>query len=84
MDTIDKARLLEEKLNKVLPYGDDGMFGTDGSHRSLMDAFERAWEETDTIAREAIKLLAGESLMIEEACRRCKSGHREIKRILHR
>lgn len=63
MDTIEKARLLEEKLNKVLPSGDDGMFGTDGSHRGLMDTFERAWEKTDIIAREAIRLLIDESLI---------------------
>ena len=71
MDTIEKARLLEEKLNKVLPYDDDDMFGTDGSHESLMNTFERAWEKTDTIAREAIKLLTDEKLTTEEACRRC-------------
>lgn len=58
MDTIEKALLLKNKIDRLLPCGKDGMFGTDGSHESLMDVFYEAWEDADTIAREAIKLLS--------------------------
>ena len=59
MDTIKKALLLKNRLDRLLPCGKDGMFGTDGTHESLMDVFEEAWKDADAIAREAIKLLTG-------------------------
>jgi hypothetical protein len=57
MDTMKKALLLKNKLDRLLPCGKDGMFGTDGSHECLMYKFEDAWATADDIAREAIKLL---------------------------
>ena len=57
LKTIEEVLSLEKELYAIAPCGEDGMFGTDGSHESLMDVFENAWGKTYDIALLAIEAL---------------------------
>jgi hypothetical protein len=49
----ESIKTLEEKLDKALPDNYEEW----ETHEDLADGYERAWDRTDTVARNAIKLL---------------------------